>query len=278
MHTHYYKPVKSFGHLAESRKGDNLAGVRDIKDYLRRFGYLDHPQDKILDDVFDNSLEQALLTFQDFYRLNKTGFLDIETLSLMSRPRCGNPDIVRDINAINQTDYHLHRFQPHYVFFPGEPKWRQKEIYVVIRENVPPELVNAISQAFSDWEPFVPLSFKKNVNPGGGARPDIRVGFFKGDHGDGSPFDGPNNALAHASSGPGDIMHFDAQENWRVGAVPGAYDIGTLARHEIGHLLGLAHSPDKNTLMYAYTGTGETKSIGDDEKAGVRDLYYWHKH
>uniref|UniRef100_A0A7N0UG21 Peptidase metallopeptidase domain-containing protein n=1 Tax=Kalanchoe fedtschenkoi TaxID=63787 RepID=A0A7N0UG21_KALFE len=206
MHTHYYKPVKPFGHLAESREGDNV----------------------------------ALLTYQDFYRLNKTGFLDTETLSRHCKP-----------------------------------KRTKKELYVVIQENVPPELVNNISQAFSDWEPFVPLVFIKNSDPGGGAQPDVRVGFFKRDHGDGFPFDGPGNVLAHASNGQGDIMHFDAEENWRVGAVAGAFDVGSVAMHEIGHLLGLAHSPDKTALMYAYIGAGEIKPIADDDKDGMRDLYYW---
>ncbi|KAH0984774.1 hypothetical protein GBA52_011951 [Prunus armeniaca] len=37
-------------------------------------------------------------------------------------------------------------------------------------------------------------------------------------------------------------FHYDADERFSVGAVSGAYDLETVALHEIGHLLGLGHS------------------------------------
>uniref|UniRef100_A0A7N0UDZ4 Peptidase metallopeptidase domain-containing protein n=1 Tax=Kalanchoe fedtschenkoi TaxID=63787 RepID=A0A7N0UDZ4_KALFE len=271
MHTHYYKPVKPFNHLAGSRKGDDVAGVRDVKGYLQRFGYLNYPKGKALDDAFDDSLEQAILTYQDFFQLNKTGFLDTETVSLMSKPRCGSPDIVPGERG--QLD-HRRNYQTHYRLYPGRPRRASGQLYVAIRPSVPAELVDAISQAFTDWEPHVPLVFVKSLREPINAAADIRAGFYSGEHGDGSPFDGPGNVLAHASPGGGSVLHFDVDEKWAVGAVDDAMDVVTVARHEIGHLLGLAHSPVRDALMYPSVGAGEVKEIGEDDVAGVTALYY----
>ena len=45
-----------------------------------------------------------------------------------------------------------------------------------------------------------------------------------------------------------------------------------LAAHEIGHTLGLAHSDDPNALMFA-AYSGPHRFLGDDDIAGVQDLY-----
>lgn len=190
----------------------------------------------------------------------------------MSKPRCGNPDIFNvDTEAVKY--FQGNKFPRHYRFFPGRPHRTQDHLYVVIKENVPPQLVDAITRAFVDWEPYVPLVFLKTLEPGG-VVPDIRVQFFRGAHGDRSPFDGPGGSVAHASSGSGSILHFDLDDNWRVGSVPNAIDVGTAARHEIGHLLGLDHSQVKSALMYAYIGPQMVKQIGDDDIAGINQLYF----
>ena len=69
-------------------------------------------------------------------------------------------------------------------------------------------------------------------------------------------FDGPGGILAHTFAPPpispeplaGD-SHFDDAETWRIGS---DFDVFSIALHELGHSLGLAHSDDPNAVMYPY--------------------------
>jgi hypothetical protein len=45
-----------------------------------------------------------------------------------------------------------------------------------------------------------------------------------------------------------------------------------VALHEIGHLLGLAHSQDQNAIMYAYYGE-DRNDLRADDIAGIQSLY-----
>jgi uncharacterized protein YraI len=108
---------------------------------------------------------------------------------------------------------------------------------------------------------------------------DIRIGWFSGEHGDGNPFDGPGNILAHTFFPVpwlGDLagdLHFDDDEKW-VLHEPTADDefhLKTVAMHEAGHALGMDHSSDPSALMWEeYEGVRE---LGADDIAGIQALY-----
>lgn len=57
------------------------------------------------------------------------------------------------------------------------------------------EITVAIEQALALWAAYTPLRFTPVALAAG---PDIIIRFVPGDHGDGSPFDGPSGVLAHA--------------------------------------------------------------------------------
>src|SRR5207245_1533040 len=65
--------------------------------------------------------------------------------------------------------------------------------------------------------------------------------------------------------------------NWYTGADStgvGAnqYDFETIAMHELGHALGLGHSPDKNSVMYTTLDTGQVKRNLRVADLGLPDL------
>lgn len=58
------------------------------------------------------------------------------------------------------------------------------------------------------------------------------------------------------------------------GCANGWTDLQSIATHEIGHLLGLTHTPVQSaTMYYAYTGGNNAASLASDDLAGVNALY-----
>ena len=130
-----------------------------------------------------------------------------------------------------------------------------------------------IRRAFALWSDQTSLTFTEVAST---SEADILVAWAVRDHGDGDPFDGPGDVLAHASfPNPYDddrvILHFDDEERW-VDSETRDVDLLTVAAHEIGHNLGLAHSSDPNALMYA-AYTGPRRFLSEDDVAGVQAIY-----
>jgi hypothetical protein len=130
-----------------------------------------------------------------------------------------------------------------------------------------------IRRAFALWAQQSPLTFTEVADS---STADIVIGWAVGNHGDGDPFDGPGDVLAHASfPNPYDnsqvFLHFDDDERW-VDSETQNVDLLTVAAHEIGHTLGLAHSSDPNALMYPSYG-GPYRTLGEDDIAGIQAIY-----
>ncbi len=105
--------------------------------------------------------------------------------------------------------------------------------------------------------------------------PDINIGFYKGEHGDGSPFDGLGGVLAHAWL-PSDFydhllegdIHFDSDERWGRNHT----DLLTVAAHEWGHAIGIGHSDVPGSMMFPFY-TGVQHELHQDDIDAVRALY-----
>lgn len=252
-------------------RGSKGVEVRRAQEYLRAFGYLESETldtfgvDRALaapeatEGTFDDATEQALATFQSRYGLEVTGVLDDATVAQMNKPRCGFPDTAEFVAQGNKWTTNALRYG--FVNFTGDLS--QAEIRA------------AVSAAFGYWSAVTPLTFTEVANA---SNPEIRIRFASGDHGDGSPFDGASGVLAHAFYPPpngGDIAgdaHFDDAETWSVNLPATGIDLYTVAGHEFGHALGLAHSTVAGSLMYPYYG-GPHRNLTDDDIAGIQSIY-----
>jgi Matrixin/Putative peptidoglycan binding domain len=256
-------------------EGDSGEDVRRLQSYLEKFGYLDSPRleeygvprervaaPAAAEGTFDQNTATALRVFQEKFGLPVTGVLDQETLQLMSQPRCGFPDVAE------------------YVLVGS--KWDTNSITYGFSEFTPDlteaEIRAAVTQAFALWEAVSPLSFTEAP---AGTTPDIVIRFAAGEHGDGLPFDGPSGVFAHAFFPPPSLAgalagdsHFDEAEFWSVNLPPAGIDLVTLAAHEFGHAVGLAHSSFPGALMYPFY-TGPHRYLHADDIDGIQLHYAW---
>ena len=308
--SHDSPPFGFLKHLEGSKKGDKTQGIHDLKKYLQHFGYLnptktqtqthslDSHSDNINgfvsgnnDDDFDDALETAIKTYQINYNLEPTGTLDSKTLANMAMPRCAVADYVNGETRMRSNHKktsgktnNLHRkllggvksrsFETvsRYAFFSGKPKWPSTKYSLTygFPKGMQSDAADAVGRAFQTWASHTHFKFTRAQ---AGAKADIRVSFEHGDHGDGDDFDGSGGVLAHAFSPTDGRLHFDADEAWAVGVVPGAFDVETVALHEIGHILGLLHSSVEGAIMYPQIGSGLTKGLHGDDIDGINALY-----
>ncbi|XP_022133608.1 matrix metalloproteinase-9-like [Momordica charantia] len=224
--------------LLGTRKSHNIEGIHDVKTYLKRYGYLTHIGSQ--PGAFDDDLESALKTYQKFFNLNVTGILDKETLSLMSQPRCGVPDIFQIFSTTRRSISTWEGFK------------------------------DPVRKALILWSAYSHFGF---TEAGRDELDDIKISFERGAHGDRHPFVPGTGVLAHAFAPTDGRFHLNVDQKWSVGAQEGYYDVQSVALHEIGHLLGLAHSKTKEAIMWPVIPTNFVKGLYYDDIAGLEALY-----
>ncbi|KAK3204187.1 hypothetical protein Dsin_018233 [Dipteronia sinensis] len=256
------------------QKGDQVNGIKYLKEYLQNFGYLSY-HDKSSssinyddDDFFDEKLESAIKTYQINFNLNPTGFLDSKTITMMSRPRCG----VSDHGMTSSRKNNDSQFHSHYAFLPGNHKWPSNKTIITyaFQPGDPIDASEPIRRALIEWSKYTSFAYEKinDINTA-----DVKIGFYRWGHGDGIPFDGRWHTLAHAFAPTDGRLHYDADEKWVNGAVPGGADLMTVGLHELGHVLGLAHSTVEAAIMYPIVPIGHTKGLNADDIQGIQALY-----
>ncbi|KAG8136951.1 hypothetical protein E2320_005510 [Naja naja] len=237
----------------------NDADMDLVKKYLKTFYQSnDERSPKIRMDE-NEILTKDLKRMQEFFGLNVTGKPDLKTLAVMKKPRCGVPDLGS------------------FILTEGNPKWEKNSITYRIESYTsdmhPSDTDEAIRKAFEVWSNVSPLTFTRIYD----GEADIMMSFHTRDHGDNSPFDGPDGILAHAFQ-PGKHLggdaHFDEEEFWTKDG-PRGRNLFLVAAHEIGHSLGLSHSTDVGALMfpnYSYMPPNLFR-LPQDDINGIQAIY-----
>ncbi|XP_062816559.1 matrix metalloproteinase-28 [Anolis carolinensis] len=231
------------------------------KRFLEKYGYLDPTV---------TGFSEALRAFQRESHLDPSGSLDAPTLHQMTLPRCGNKGRVTAWTAPGPR-----RRSRRGRDIPPNGKWHKRHLtfrLVNWPRYLPPSQVRwAVQSAFQLWSNVSGLVFWESE----GEPADIRLTFFQGDHNDGADnaFDGPGGALAHAFFPLRGEAHFDSEERWALGGGKGR-NLFLVVAHEIGHTLGLAHSPVRGALMSPYyKKLGKGFLLNWDDILAVQDLY-----
>ena len=161
-------------------------------------------------------------------------------------------------------------------------RWPAFPVSYQLAERSGDDTDRALRRSFTTWEHTGGVEVGFTPEPGGVAHPkvaadDVNVVWFVDDW----PFH-DEGVLALASvwaDTSGAIVAFDVQidgaVDWSTDGDPDAYDLQAAITHEVGHVLGIEHSPYEEATMFASQGLGDgwRQALAPDDEDAARFLY-----
>lgn len=260
----YVCDAKKIELLPDLEVGASHPDFGEVQNYLRRYGYLTSDQPCKPGELCADT-SRVLKGFQEFFGLEPLGSFDGATRTAMAAPRCGLPDFSElDANTIGP--------------------WNDGNLTYAFGNSTGQAVGDqaaraAVRNAFATWSAASGQVDFSEV--GSQDSPNVLVEWRPANDPDHSMVGG---VLAHADFPPGFSiigqgqtlpLHFDDDEHtWVVGTVPGAFDIETVALHEIGHCLGILHSSVRGAVMFPSVRNNFIRHDPQpDDLLAIRELY-----
>jgi len=266
--------------------------TKTVVGYLRTFGFFA----KVL-GMSPNKLEnyqggippcaitQAVKEFQVFNKLEPSGRLTKETRDLMTKERCGNPDVscetpdcIADQENEENSEYLARKRrslsrQKRWEVVSGRT-WKSgdfKYFFESYTDDLSVDIQRRdIERGLKEWTEVAQVNFEEVDNADDA---DVTVGFGAGDHGDKYAFSGPGGVLAHGYYPRKGDMHFDDDEKFTADQYSGT-NLYYVATHEFGHVLGIRHTDVKKAVMGPYyPGYQREIDLTADDIAAARELF-----
>jgi hypothetical protein len=211
---------------------------------------------------------QGIMNLQKDAGIKPTGLLDPLTTNLFQTPRCGMNSRQKRFVVVRGWDTPKNNLNETMVTW-----YLDLSNFDKIQSNMSKQVIRTIfSTSMSKWSNTALLSFREVSNEN---EANITIKFLEGNHGDGYDFDGPGQVLAHAfypASDRGGDAHFDLGEKWTLWDEEDGTSLFSVALHEMGHSLGLSHSSQKNSVMYAWYQS-ESTELQEDDKLAINTVY-----
>ncbi|XP_058772350.1 metalloendoproteinase 1-like [Vicia villosa] len=257
----------------DAQPAKEIKGLSEIKQFLYDFGYLQQPGP--FNDILDQTTILALKIYQRYFNLQVTGDLNNETLQQISLPRCGVPDKNFKYGFTDTVN----------VSWPKGNTWfpfgtRNLTYGFLPESKIPLNSTQVMRNALTRWSRTTNvLNFTETAYNVA----DIKIGFYIYNDEVADVVIGSSVISKQLNSNvTSGVISLEASKYWVLpddnstwSWKDGEIDLETAVMHQIGHILGLDHSYDDESIMYPTILPSQQRKvqITDSDNKAIQQLY-----